>query len=230
MIRRLAMLVVIAFGVVFATCSGLYCLGRLSEGSHRDAAREAAGPPPIVDDFALRPVDSLPARINGLAILSASGNDRMLEAYYDYLRPDIVHVYRPLRTGDRPFEKYDVRILCNLGWPGGVNQMPICVRKDGGQKSSIGARPVCIYRDERPTPKMPEDLLQGASIAWTDLGWCSIDFKHGMIRSEKQMKDALRMASEAASWMDQFVPAGRRPAPEDLAENRRAMEAGGRAD
>ena len=71
---------------------------------------------------------------------------------------------------------------------------------------------------------MPSDLLQGASVSWTDLGNCSIDFKRGLIRDQSQLKEAIRLASEAAAWMDQFVPPNHGPAPEDLAENRRLTE------
>lgn len=50
MIGRLSMYVTIAFGIVFATCAGLYCIGSVADRSDKNTARSTSDSPPETDE------------------------------------------------------------------------------------------------------------------------------------------------------------------------------------
>lgn len=142
----------------------------------------------------------------------------MIRAYYDYQRPDIVHLDRRLRSGFGMFAKYDVMISCNLGWPGGKDEAPSCDKR--AKHAKVDGRPICVYPDQKAGP-----VEDGAGVGWSGLGQCMAEFKYGLIRTSDQKKDATRIASDAAKWIDNFVEPNTGPSQEALRDNRRLVSA-----
>lgn len=202
---------------------GLLILLPLAAACQSTDSVQAAAPPPQASEqaFIPEPLDEIPAKVSSLHLLKASGNESMINGYYDYLRPDISHLTHKLpRLGPpRPFDQYDVHLFCNRGWPFELNGEPLCDK--GAKMSKAGARPICIYQEERHAPRGVDPL--GASVAWTDNGQCAVEFKHGLVGTPTQMKQVIAVAMEAATWMDRFVKPASGPSSAEGLDNRRLL-------